>query len=243
MKNPKVTVLMSVYNGEKYLHEAIDSILNQTFSDFEFIIVDDGSTDMTNNIIRSYKDTRIKVLKNPTNIGLTKSLNIGLQKAKGEYIARMDADDISFPERLCKEVNYLDHNPKYAVVGTFAEIIDSESNEIGKEERPTSSFQIKKLLKVGNCFAHGSVMIRKKYLYETGFYDETFKRSQDYDLWLRMAQKFQLANIPQYLYAWRNHRDNIENKFPEEQKIYASLALKNKNKKRSLLNNLVSKIF
>ena len=127
MKNPKVTVLMSVYNGEKYLQEAIDSILEQTFKDFEFLIINDGSTDKTGEILESYHDLRIKIINNEKNIGLTKSLNKGLKLARGEYIARQDADDISMPERLEKEVEFLETHQDYAVVGAFAKIINKNS--------------------------------------------------------------------------------------------------------------------
>jgi len=118
MKEPKVTVLMPVYNGEKYLNEAIDSILGQTFKDFKFLIINDGSTDGTADILKSYKDSRIKVTNNEKNIGLTKSLNKGLKMAKSEYIARMDADDISLPTRLQKQVEFMDSHPKVGVCGT-----------------------------------------------------------------------------------------------------------------------------
>jgi len=128
MKNPEVTVLMSVYNGEKYLREAIDSILNQTFTDFEFLIVNDGSTDRTAEILRSYDDPRIIIINNEKNIGLTKSLNIGLRMAKGEYIARMDADDVSMPERLQKQIELLNQKKNTGLVGTYYTII----NEKGK---------------------------------------------------------------------------------------------------------------
>ena len=124
MKNPKVAVLMSVYNGEKYLREAINSILSQTFNDFEFLIINDGSTDGTADILKSYTDSRIKIINNEKNIGLTKSLNKGLKIAKGEYIARQDADDISMPERLKEEVAFLEIHKDYAVVGTFVKILN-----------------------------------------------------------------------------------------------------------------------
>ena len=111
MADPKVSVLMSVYNGEKYLREAVESILNQTFRDFEFIIIDDGSTDSTNEIIRSYSDCRIRLLENEENIGLTKSLNKGIDQCRGEYIARMDGDDVSLQQRFSKQLEYLINNP------------------------------------------------------------------------------------------------------------------------------------
>ena len=130
MKKPKVTVLMSVYNGERYLHESIESILNQTFKDFGFLIINDGSTDNTPKILKSYKDQRIKIISNKNNLGLTKSLNKGIKLAKGEYIARQDVDDVSLSERLEKQVKFLNSYPSYAAVGTFTKIINEDSKVI-----------------------------------------------------------------------------------------------------------------
>jgi len=225
MKNPKVTVLMSVYNGEKYLNEAIDSILGQNFKDFEFLIVNDGSTDMTAEILKSYNDPRIRIINNKKNIGLTKSLNKELKLARGEYIARQDADDISMPERLEKEVKFLETHQDYAVVGTFAKIINKNSEVLFSLERPTEDLQIKQFFKKDNCIVHGSSMIRKACLSDIGFYNELMIRSQDYELWLRLSKKYRFANIAKYLYMWRKHDENIEEKFIGEQKIFVILAM------------------
>jgi len=224
-QNPKVTVLMSVYNGEKYLREAIESILNQTFKDFEFLIINDGSTDRTAEILQSYDDPRIKIINNEKNIGLTKSLNKGLKMARGEYIARMDADDISMPERLEKEVDFLETHRDYAVVGTFVKILNEHSGVIRLLDRPVEYAQIREFFRRDNCIAHGSAMIRKNCILDVGFYDESMERSQDYDLWLRLSEKYRLANIPEYLYIWRNHNENIEAKYMDEQKIFVVLAM------------------
>ena len=225
MKNPKVTVLMSVYNGEKYLQEAIDSILRQTFKDFEFLIINDGSTDKTGEILESYNNPRIKIINNEKNIGLTKSLNKGLRLARGEYIARQDADDISMPERLEKEVEFLEMHQDYAVVGTFAKIINENSEILYFLERPVEDLKIREIFKKDNCIIHGSSMIRRACLSDTGFYNELIIRSQDYELWLRLSKKYRLANIPKYLYIWRKHDENIEAKYVGEQKIYVILAM------------------
>lgn len=245
MKDSKVTVLMSVYNGEKYLREAIDSILNQTFRDFEFLIINDGSTDRTMEILESYNDPRIKIINNERNIGLTKSLNKGLKMARGEYIARMDADDVSMPDRLKKQVDFLDDHQDYAVVGTFVKILNKDSEVICLLERPIEDTEIRGFLKRDNCIAHGSVMIRKTCLLDVGLYDELMERSQDYELWLRLSKKYRLANIPNYLYMWRRHNENIEAKYIEEQKIFVVLAMvKNnildiKQASRQLINNII----
>lgn len=226
MKASKVTVLMSVYNGEKYLHEAIDSILNQTFKDFEFIIINDCSTDDTAKILESYKDSRIRIVTNEKNIGVAKSLNKGLQLAQGRYIARMDADDISALNRLQKEVDFLHAHEDCAVVGTFTTIIDENSQPLLRYERPIEDADIQKSLWKENCLAHGSVMMRKQALDDIGIYDESIKRAQDYDLWLRLSEKYHLANIPEYLYSVRHHDKSISAQYREEQLKYVEHARK-----------------
>ena len=129
MAAPKISVLMSVFNGERYLIKAIDSILNQTFKDFEFIIIDDGSMDSSNAIIRSFDDPRVRLIENEKNIGLTKSLKKGIDLCRGEYIARMDGDDISLPERLKKQVEFMDHNRGVGISGTWKRSIGLKSNK------------------------------------------------------------------------------------------------------------------
>src|SRR5690606_37374672 len=128
---PRVTVLLAVHNGERYIQEAIDSILAQTFGDFELLIVNDGSTDATRDLVLSYSDDRIRLVDNDHNIGLPKSLNRGLRLAKGRYIARLDADDISEPDRLAAQVSFLQANPDVAMVGSWYRKIDGEGNTLG----------------------------------------------------------------------------------------------------------------
>ena len=162
IKMPKVTVLMSVYNGEKHLREAIDSILNQTFGDFEFLIINDGSTDRTADILQSYQDSRIKIIHNEKNIGLTKSLNKGLKLAKGEYLARMDADDISYPNRLEVQYEYMEKNPNVGIVGSWNDVIDDIGNTIGFWKCNYSSEEIYYILNFRNCLTHCSVLFKKE---------------------------------------------------------------------------------
>lgn len=191
---------MSVYNGEKYLKESIESILNQTYTDFEFIIINDASTDNTATILKQYNDKRIIIIENPENIGLTKSLNKGIQIAKGKYIARMDADDISLPERLEKEVRFMEEHPEIEILGTdYYEIDTNRKRLISKVNIPETDEQIRKVLFKYNPFIHSSLMIRRDILNVIGYYDERFKASQDYDLILRILAKYKGHNLKEEL--------------------------------------------
>jgi len=234
--NPKISVVMSVYNGEKHLRGSIESILNQTFTDFEFIIVNDGSTDASLEIIKSYDDARIRTINNEKNIGLTKSLNKATKKARGEYIARQDADDISLPNRLELQLEFLEKHPDVALLGTGIYVIDEKGDKI--EKRIMHPNPKKSLLK-GNRFIHGSVMLRRSVIDELGAYNETLKYSQDYELWLRMSKKYDVRNVTAPLYKLRMHKGSILSKNIEEQQMYAVLAQKlaiNEIKEETLLD-------
>jgi len=216
MADPKISVIMSVYNGEKYLREAIESILSQTFTDFEFIIVDDGSTDGSLKIIRSYVDKRIKVINNEENMGLTNSLNKALKKASGDYVARQDADDISLPNRFEEQVKYLDKHPGVALLGTSIYKIDEDGRIVAKIIATASP---SKILFGENQFSHGTVMFRKEIVDKLGGYDELFRRAQDYELWLRIAKHYEVRILTQILYKLRFHNEAISiNKIREMQK-------------------------
>ncbi|MCK4437269.1 glycosyltransferase [bacterium] len=220
MTNPKVTVLMSVYNGEEYLKEAIDSILNQTFKDFEFVTVNDGSTDRTAEILQSYQDHRIKIINNERNVGLTKSLNKGLKMARGEYVARMDADDISFAERFEKQVGYLNNHPEIALVGTGFEKIDETGQKISSTPGLNSE-GIYYTLTFYNCIVHSSVMFRKKIVLEIGGYDENLAKSQDLDLWHKISRKSKINVLGEVLVKRREIEVSISNLCRPEQDYYA----------------------
>lgn len=205
-KGPKISVLMSVYNGEKYLCEAIESILNQTFKDFEFLIINDGSTDKTGKILESYEDSRIRIINNKENIGLTKSLNKGLKLAKGKYIARMDADDISLPKRFEKQVKFMDKNSEIAVCGTWLKLIGNNIGDIWKV--PSDSETLRSLMLFYPALYHPTTFIRKALLEKYNLrYDESFICSQDYDLWARMAEKLKISNLKEVLLFHRAHPD------------------------------------
>ncbi len=194
---------MSVYNGEEYLREAIDSILNQTFGDFEFLIINDGSTDSTAEILQSCQDPRIRIINNEKNIGLTKSLNKGLKLAKGEYVARMDADDISMPGRLQKQVEMLEQKLNLGIVGTRDCVIDEKGNIKSEARNYGNPLILRWKLLFNNVFTHSSVMMRKKAYEDSGGYNPEFEASQDYDLWSRIVKKWQIGLVPQILCHWR----------------------------------------
>lgn len=203
---PKVSVIMPVYNGEAYLREAIESVLQQTFGDFEFIIINDGSTDGSESIILSYRDTRIVYLQNEGNKGVIYTLNRCVKEAKGELIARMDADDIAMPGRLEKQVSYMESHPEVAVLATTVQLVDAEGQPIAnwKEDRQSvSEHQIRSSLASNNCIAHPSVMVRKD-VYEQYLYEYDQKYSEDYDLWLRLiSENKRIAKLPEPLLKHR----------------------------------------
>lgn len=223
METP-VSVIMSVYNGEKYLKEAIDSILGQTYGNFELIIIDDGSTDRSRDIINSYSDRRIRLIVNEANIGLTRSLNRALEHACGEFIARHDSDDVSMPERFERQVAYLKSHPDVAVVGTGAHIIDESGRMTSKL---TAAENADSDISNSNTLIHSTVMFRKSVITGLGGYDVTFRYAQDYDLWLRVSKQHRLANISDPLNQYRVHNGSISLSKVDEQLCYDILAKKN----------------
>jgi glycosyltransferase involved in cell wall biosynthesis len=204
MDLPKVTVLMPVYNGEKYLEEAIKSVLSQTFRDFEFIVIDGGSTDSTPAILARYQqtDNRIRVYYQE-NQKLVASLNMGCQLARAEYIARMDADDLSLPERLAKQVAYLGAHPEVGVLGTLMEKINESGKPAGNWRAPTAPNVIAWSLMFYSCVGHPSVMMRRDVIERLGFYRLEALQAEDYDLWARASFATQIANIPEILVRYR----------------------------------------
>jgi len=212
IKNPKISVIMSVYNGEHYLAQAIESILNQTFQDFEFIIINDGSTDRSEEIIKSYDDDRI-ILINQQHKGLIYSLNYGLQKAKAKYIARMDGDDISLPDRLAIQLSFMEKHDDIGVLGTGCQFIDHLGFLTGEKlNRQGEHFEIlNSILKAKGYVSiiHPTVMIRKDLLLRVGGYNERFPVCEDVDLFLRIAKISKLHVIPDMLLLYRLHQESV----------------------------------
>lgn len=204
MKNPKVSVIMPVYNAEKYLKDAIESILNQTFINFEFLIINEGLTDNSKRIIESYNDSRIRLLNNKEKSGLPKVRNKGLSEAKAEYIAWLDADDISHPLRLEKQVKLLDDYPEIGICGTWVKTIGTKISH--KWRYPTNPDFIRSRMLFDNPLATSSVMLRKKLLAEhSQNFDLDFPLAEDYDLWERLSCFCKITNIPQNLTFYRLH--------------------------------------
>lgn len=216
----KVTVLMSVFDGREYLTDAIDSILAQTFTDFEFLIVNDASTDDSVEIIKSYTDPRIRLIHNSRRIGLAASLNKGLRSARGEYIARMDCDDISANERLAMQVDLLDSHREIGVCGTWIKFIGEKSGKIFRYY-PDPGLN-KSTLLFDPPVAHPSVMFRKSAFFDNDlYYDESFEYAQDYDLWFRASMHMEFSNIPKVLVLYRMHSKQTGSLSFEKQQLYA----------------------
>jgi len=209
MECPTVSIIMAALNEEKYLPHTIESILNQTFADYEFIIVNDGSTDSTQQILDRYaqKDKRIKTIVNEKNIGLTRSLNRGLEQAKGKYISRIDAGDIALTSRLEKQVRFLENNGGVYILGTFGRWINEDKEVVGDCNYPTTPVDIKrKLFGLTSISAHSSLMLRKELFERTGQYDSRCSTSMEYELYMRAIKNhFGIGNLPENLthIMWR----------------------------------------
>lgn len=213
---PKISVILSVKKRE-HLQDAVKSILKQTYRNFELIIINDSSKKI---IVPS--DARIKIVNNKTNLGLTKSLNIGIKRSRGEFIARMDADDISKPERLKTQLGFLEKNPKIALIGSWVDFIDEKGSFLRIKKLPTDFKTIKNNLIKANQFYHPTLFIRKKILDIVGYYDEKFTYSQDYELVLRIASKYPVKNLPESLIFYRvNAPKAISYNFLKDQAKYA----------------------
>lgn len=217
-----VSVVMPVYNAEKYLAEAIESILNQTYTDFELIIVNDGSTDGSLAIIDKFqkKDDRIVCICKE-NGGVASALNAGLAKAKGTYIVRMDADDVSYPKRLQVLVDYMDQNVDIDICGSWA-----LKNGKKKMKVPTEDVEIKMYMLFFCAFIHPTIIIRKKYLERIGI-SYNMVCAEDYDLWVRCSDTATFANIPQYLLMYRYHENNVSGSVNQEKFMKDDLRVKN----------------
>lgn len=215
MISPLVSVIMPIYNAEKYARESIESILNQSFSNFELIIINDGSTDYSEKVILSFKDARIKYFKNEKNLKLIETLNLGLKLAQGKYIARIDADDVALPVRFEKQITFLENNTDYGIVGSFAKCF-GDSNGILKYVEEDQDIRF--ALLTHNPFIHSSVMFSRSILEE---HNLEFRKEQlhveDYDLWINMICHTKAKIIPETLIKYRIHENQISSIFRDLQ--------------------------
>ena len=219
---PEISVVMCVYNGERFLKDAIDSILAQTFSNFEFIIWDDGSTDGSKSIIESYTDDRIRYFYHE-NTGLGMALNMACSEARGRYIARMDDDDVSLPNRLQTEYEFLESHPDYVLVSTPAYYIDEKGKQIGQTFLYTKDYLIKNKLLVSSCLDHPSVMFRTEAYRKTQGYPNA-RRAQDRLFWSKLARHGKLVNFVFPLINYRMITDSLSHK-RDENSIYYRLMM------------------
>ncbi len=230
---PTVTVLLPVYNGADVVGNAIDSVLAQSWDDFELLVIDDGSTDTTTRVIAGYVDQRIRLVRNDRNLGITATLNRGLDLARGKYIARMDADDLCHPLRLERQIRFLDASPETGVVGSWTEVVSRAADSrtaaramaraiVYKALRidshwfqPQSDAEVRFVM-IFNCpLSHPSIMFRRTLIDEFGLRYE-FRFAEDYEFWTRCAQRTQLANIPEVLLTYRQHSSNTSKKYAAE---------------------------
>jgi glycosyltransferase involved in cell wall biosynthesis len=235
---PNVSVLMPVRNGARWLREAIDSVLGQTLRDFELIVVDDGSTDDTPHLLSdvSRLDSRIRIFRQEAS-GLVDALNRGLAEARGSLVARLDADDRAMPERLDRQVRYLESNPNVGLLGSWAEKIDERGAPCGLLKPEPQSDALAHLLLRTNPFVHSSVMFRTEPVRRLGGYRSAFQAAEDYDLWLRIAEVAEIVNVPEFLIQYRRHNANVTQRHAIRQAFSARLAQRSANIRRETGND------
>ncbi len=232
MRVTRVSVLMPVRDGLPYLHEALGSILTQSFSDFELIVIYDGSTDGSGDVVRAAADPRVTLIRT-RGIGVAAALNTGLRVARGEFVARQDADDVSGADRFAKQVQYLDSHPDVGVVSSRVRFIDAHGADIetdwtravrGQWEPAVTPEAIARLMPQTCCVIHGTVMVRREALVECGGYRAELPVAQDYDLWLRLLPRARFARLPDRLYSFRIHGAQVSATRGREQARHAIAA-------------------
>jgi GT2 family glycosyltransferase len=223
--SPTISVILPVYNSEAYLGLAVDSVLAQTFRDFELIAIEGGSTDRSRAILGEFaaRDARVRVITQSAR-GLVGALNEGIAAGRGEFLARMDADDISHPERFTKQLVFLRGHPDIAVVGSTMTLIDAEGLPIRDIDYPIQPSEVARSLECGSALAHPAVMMRTEAVRQMHGYRAVLDHAEDYDLWLRMAERFQLANLPDRLLSYRHHAGKRGCLFAFEQELHTQFA-------------------
>ncbi len=229
---PRVTVLMCVYNGLPYLPLAMDSILSQSFADFEFLIVEDGSQDASWEMLEKFaaRDSRVRLVRNPRNLGLTRSLNVGLEHARGQLIARQDSDDISLPQRLALQVEFMDRHPQVGLLGSQVSVIDEHGRFSGLTSlNPLGDAGIRLLMLLHTAFVAGTAVYRRGQLEKHGLrYDVEMLHAEDYDFYARLLTLTQGATLPQPLMLYRVHSASVSSTYTDIQERTAErIALQN----------------
>jgi glycosyltransferase involved in cell wall biosynthesis len=223
---PAISVVLAVHNGERHLQRSIASVLSQTLANFELIVVDDGSTDATPQLLAAAagSDARVIVIRREHR-GLAESLNAGIARARGRYIARQDADDVSMPDRFTRQIAYLDAHDEVGALGSSAEVIDPAGHVVGALTAACGAAAVRRaLLTLRTTPVHGSMMIRKRAIETSGGYRPSFRAGQDYDLWLRLSEHDGVDNLPDALYQWRLDPESVYATRRAMQLKYAGIA-------------------
>lgn len=215
--NPLISVILPVHNQQSFIQEAINSILNQSFKDFELIVIDDCSTDESLKIINSIVDPRIKVFSNKKNLGISYCLNFGISIAQASIIARMDGDDLSHSDRLFLQYEYLKRNPKIAAVGCWISLFKNNQNFISIHKYPSDIHEVKTKLIFENCVPHPGVMFRKSVIDSLGGYTNEYQYAEDWELWLKLNRQYDITNLPQVLLSYRIHASSVSKKHSTNQ--------------------------
>jgi len=212
---PTVSIIMPVYNAEKFVAQAVESVLKQSFSDFEFLIYDDGCSDKSIEIIQQFKDKRIHIFSDSKNAGIVKRLNFLIEKSTGQYIARIDADDIWYPEKLKKQIHFLNSHHDVMMVACFAKFIDKNNHELKiRFKQYSSDKDIKKNLPCHNFIIHSSVVFKKDIFNAVGLYRNKYLHAEDYDMWLRLINnKIKFSIISDTLLSYRISTTSINSRF------------------------------
>lgn len=245
--SPLVSVVIPIYNGEKYIEQTIESVLSQTYQNWELVIINDGSSDHSEELVLKYRDERIRYFRNDGNKGISYSLNKGLNESRGEFIARLDADDISLPTRLEKQVGFLTENRDYVLCGSYFQTINPAGRILKDIRFPDNNRDAKSYLLLHNCFCQSAVMMKASIAKEIK-YDPEFKIGEDYDLWHRISRMGKIINLPLFTTYYRIHDTNItkkndvmfENVNKINKKILDDLGIEYSDKELELHSNALS---
>lgn len=201
---PKVSVILPVFNGSLTVEQTVRSILNQTLAETELIVIDDGSTDGTVARLGTIEDSRVRVIRLPKNVGRSAARNVGIAEARAPYIAMIDADDVSYADRLHVQVSFMEAHPEIAMCGTWAHVVDPSGRRL-EWRQPQEPDAIKRSILRSNPFIHCTIMLRRWVLDETGLFDTSLEPGEDYDLYLRVAARHRVCNLPYFLGEYRSH--------------------------------------